>query len=831
LPDKPLKDVAVDAEALQAKVLELERWFKNQDRQLRFLEKERQKLSALVNHADAGFLVVDSSLRVEWANSVVCRWLDCVNINDPSVHTQCNRVLCRKDEGCADCPNKRAFETGAVAHHEVRLEVDGELRNIYATAMPVRTPEGDVDEAIIMLQDVTDLEVLRRSQDKLRASELRFRSIFENAAAGMATIGPDGSIMQVNPALCRILGMSEAELLARKLGDVTHAEDRERAREAFAAMTSGRGHVIEGERRYITRDGLTVWGQTTEAWIVAGDKPLYAVVLIQDVSDRKRAVAALEEAKEAAEDANRSKSEFLANMSHEIRTPMNGVMGMAGLLLDTRLTLEQREFAETIQRSAQALLTIINDILDFSKIEAGRLSIEPMAFDLRVAVDEVSGLLLEKAEEKGIQLFVQYSAGVPNRVVGDPGRLRQVLINLVNNAIKFTRDGQVTINVKRISQSERAVELEFAVEDTGIGIASDKLPTMFEKFTQADASTTRRHGGTGLGLSISAQLIELMGGQIQAESEEGKGSRFHFKLEMPLEGMLSSEPPPVMSLRGARVLLAGSVDGRRRALEESLAGWGASIEPCDTFNTVISALVRASAAGLPHEMLVFSSPGPLSEVVRIGEEIKRTPEIAKTALVLLSEIGQPGDADRLQAAGFAAYLTTAPTPGQIELVLGMVLGAQRSNRRGELITRHTLTEASGVHRSSPVPDRKFNARVLVAEDNIVNQRVATKMLESFGCRVDVAATGKEALDMLTSFPYDMIVMDCQMPQMDGYEATHEIRRLEKDSGSHVPIVAMTANAMAGDREKCLLAGMDDYIAKPVQKESLYEIIEKYLEAA
>jgi len=818
----------MDVETLQARVRELERWFNNQDRQLRFLEKERQKLSALVNHADAGFLVVDSSLRVKWANNVVCNWFDCVEINNPNTETLCNAVLCGEDGPCPSCPNRQALTTGKVAHHEVRLDVGGEPRHIYATAMPVRTPEGEIDESIIMLQDVTDLEVLRRSQEELRSSELRFRSIFETAAAGMATISSDGSIMQVNPALCRLLGYNPAELFSKKLYEVTHPDDRARAREAFDQIANGRGEVIEAERRYVRKDGLTVWGHTTEAWIIAGGRPMYAVVLIQDVTDRKRAVAALEDAKEAAESASRSKSEFLANMSHEIRTPMNGVMGMAGLLLDMDLRDDQREFAETIQRSAQALLTIINDILDFSKIEAGKLAIEPIPFDLRIAVDEVADLLVEKAEAKGIHLYVQFSAGVPQRIIGDAGRLRQVLINLTNNAIKFTDEGRVTINVKKVSHCETTATLEFSVEDTGIGIPAEKLPMMFEKFEQADTTTTRRHGGTGLGLSISAQLIELMGGHIQAESIEGRGSRFSFTLELPLESRVQSEPPPVVSLRGVRVMLAGRKDGRRRALEQQLAGWGAVVTCQDTVDRVAGSMSVAQRQGEPFALCISCGSGEIDEVVGLGRDVRALTSLAEVALVCVTEVGLPGDAERLHNCGFDGYVTSASSPAEVERLLGMAVGARRQGKSIALITRHTLSEAATRPTVSRPDVQKIHARVLVAEDNIVNQRVATKMLEMLGCHVDVAATGQEALDMLSAFPYDLIIMDCQMPQMDGYEATREIRRREKDAGTHVPIVAMTANAMAGDRDKCIQAGMDDYIAKPVQREQLYRIISAHL---
>ncbi|MDG4551691.1 MAG: response regulator [Candidatus Contendobacter sp.] len=654
----------------------------------------------------------------------------------------------------------------------------------------------------------------------LQESEARYRAIVEDQTELICRYAPDGAITFVNEAYCRYFGKRREELLGHSFIPLIPDEDRQRA-EAHIAILSWENPTATIEHRVILPSGEIRWQHWTDRAILDEQHRIVEFAGVgRDITDRKQAEEALQQAKETAEAASRAKSEFLAAMSHEIRTPMNGVLGMAELLLGTPLNDQQRRFADMILNSGRTLLAIINDILDFSKIEAGKLDMDIASFDLRELVEDTMLLLAKRAHEKGLDLISDLPLNLPASVRSDPVRLRQVLANLVGNAIKFTERGEVLVRLRVLDHDAVTPRLRFEIQDTGIGIAPEAQARIFDSFTQADGSTTRRYGGTGLGLTITRRLVQLMGGEIGVSSAPGAGSRFWFTL--PLSQRIGSVRPfwtAWANWRGLRVLLVDDNATNREILQRQLMVWGLANDEAENGPQALGRLRDAAQAGQPYDLALVDMRMPDMDGLDLARRIRADPTLARLRLALLSSNGGETLAEQAARAGMQELLHKPVRQAELYDALCRLL-----SRVAEPVSQRPP--------SSAVRASRFAGRILIAEDNLVNQEMALAVLEMLGCQAEVAANGQAAVEAATRTRYDLILMDCQMPVLDGFAATAAIRRWEQTEGRpRLPIVALTANVVKGFREECLMAGMDDYLSKPFEQEQLIAVLERWLPLA
>ena len=674
-----------------------------------------------------------------------------------------------------------------------------------------------------------DLEQSNK-ETQLALSALAEQKFALDQHAIVAITDVKGRITFVNNKFSEISGYGEEELIGsnhRLLNSGHH--DSAFFRDMY--RTIAKGKVWNAEICNRTKKGDLYWVDTTVVpFMDKKGKPESYIAIRTDITNRKKSEAELSMAKNMAEEATRQKSEFLANMSHEIRTPMNGIIGMTGLLMDTTLTPKQHSYVDATMSSAESLLTIINDILDFSKIEAGKLELEMLSFDLQKLAEEVVELMALKCQEKELELLLRYKIGTERFVKGDPSRIRQILLNLLSNAIKFTEKGCILLTIEPASAIEGEVPIQASVEDTGIGISKDRLDSIFNQFDQEDNSTTRKYGGTGLGLTICRQLCNLMGGEVSAQSQKGKGSRFSFTMSLDKAEQLEMAQLNLEGqdkLKGVKVLVVDDTAIARTILVEQLAALDMNVSEADSAKGAIKALQQGVEMNEPYEVIITDFNMPEMDGEMFADEINEQNLLREAVMLLVTSSPNKADNNRLTTKGFTGYLAKPLRPSEISQALALICDARHRGIDLPLVTRFMLQEAWAGNHENIVFDRPA---VLLTEDNPINIMVASEMLERHGCLVTPAGNGVEAVSLLKQgHSFDLIFMDCQMPEMDGFEATGKIRDLqEKDNHEHTPIVALTANAMRADKERCLASGMDDYMSKPITPDLLQEMLLKWL---
>jgi PAS domain S-box-containing protein len=659
----------------------------------------------------------------------------------------------------------------------------------------------------------------KAAEEWTRRHEAHFRSMIESVKEhAIILLDHDGRIVSWNQGAELISGYQTEEILGKHFSCFHPAEEVGAGVVDQILKTALAVGQWEGEGWRVRKDGSRFWASVViTAARDSANQLLGFTNVTRDLTHRKQAEEAIKRAKEEAEAANQAKSDFLANISHEVRTPMTGIIGMAGLLAEAELPAKQREYCEIIRRSSESLLTVINEILDFSKAEAGKVELESIDFDLRTAVEEVAGLFASQAAQKEVELinFVGYE--VPTALRGDPGRLRQILSNLISNALKFTAQGEVVVRVSVVEQTPAMATIRFTVADTGIGIPQDGIENLFNPFTQADASTTRKYGGTGLGLAICKKFVALMNGDIGVESASGKGSTFWFTV--PLLKQRASQrraSQPRHNLAGLRALVIESNATHYEVLDHYLDALGIKCWCTDSGTTALGELNRAASERMPYDLVVLDFKSAGTKSLELARHIRREFASSAPKLLLLTTVGKRGDAKLAEQAGFDAYVSKPVGFSCLSDCLALVMGAgPAADAGGALVTRHVVAEVKGQNR----------LRVLVADDNHINQKVVSSLLESIGHRADVVSSGTEALEAFILVPYDVVLLDLQMPELNSSEACRRIRALALETGRRTKIIAVTAHAMKGDREKYLAAGFDAYVSKPINPAELKSVID------
>ncbi len=670
-----------------------------------------------------------------------------------------------------------------------------------------------------------ELSLRDQAENTITEQKELLQSILDSCSDAVIVADSSGAIILRNPVAVHDNAASPTTVLDEKYPQMRGLYKND-GKTLFKTDELPLARALRGE----SANGLEMYMRPPDGgeprWVLAAGGPLInkkdekrgGVVFLRDITERKQLEHDLNDAKLVAQAANQAKSEFLANMSHEIRTPMNGIIGMTDLTLETELSQEQREFLGMVKSSADSLLLLLNDILDFSKIEAGKLDFETIDFRLRDSLDDMLKALALQAQKKGLELACSVLPDVPDGLRGDPTRFRQIMVNLLGNAIKFTSKGEVLIQVETQDVTEDEVVLHFAVGDTGVGIPLEKQQLIFEAFTQTDSSTTRKYGGTGLGLAISSRLVNHMGGRIWVESQPGRGSTFHFTTRFELQKLSSRTYAPLAAeaLRGIPVLVVDDNPTNRRILQEMLLAWEMNPESAEGGSEALNILrTRADGNRVSFPLILVDAQMPEMDGFSTVKRIKQDARLANSAIIMLTSAGFRGDSASCRELGINGYLTKPVKRSDLLEAIKLVLGSKTGYEVSpSLVTLHSLRE------------NRASLKILLAEDNRVNQVLAVRLLEKRGHEVTVAKNGLEALDSLKRQEFDLVLMDVQMPELDGFEATAAIRKDEMKSGKHIPIIAMTAHAMAGDRERCLEAGMDDYITKPIRPELLVEALKR-----